>query len=851
MKKITLGIFADVDAGKTTLSESMLFLSGTIRKAGRVDHGDSFLDNDSIERERGITVYSKPAVFSYGGAEFTLIDTPGHSDFVSEAECVLPVLDAAVVVISALDGVAAHTRKLFSLVRERKIPCAVFINKTDITHVSVSEIAGSVRKRFGSACVDYSLDRSSAEFADQLSMTSDRLMASALDETPFSPEDVSDAFAGCSLVPCFAGSALRQTGVRELMDFLAGTLKEKEYGGSFGAVVYKISRDVRDRRLTQMKITGGVLRAKDTLRTCAGDEKVERILILSGEKAEPVAEAPAGTVCAVEGLKHSRAGDTYGSAASGKTAVTEPVIRYLMVPSGCGDVYSVYMKIKELEEEDPGLSLSPAEDGSGIYVSLMGRMQMEVLARRILDRYGFNVDFRSGEVIYRETIRGFAEGIGHFEPLRHYAEVRVLIEEGKRGSGTVLANACRSDSLATNWQRLIMTHLAERVHRGVLTGSALTDVKITLLAGRAHLKHTEGGDFREAAYRAVRNALMNAESVLLEPYYDLDITVPRDCTGRCISDMVMYGGSATAENSDERESVISASVPVARFADFAAVFPSYTRGEGKIAASFGGYGECGDSAKVIEARGYDPRADRGNSPDSVFCANGAGFVVPWNEVAPMAHTVSPLKEEKEEDVPVPVSQKGAFKRQEAFDDELRAIFERTYGKIKPRAMPPDIPEVEYVQTGRKSPKPEPPKENMLLVDGYNIIHAWPELSVYAADNYDLARKTLERMLSDYQGYRKEHVILVFDAYRTDRKTETVETDGNITVIYTKNAETADTYIQRASYEYAGKYNVRVATSDYQVQLIVLGNGAARITPPELHDMLDEARDEMKSHIYLK
>ena len=842
---------AHVDSGKTTLAEAMLYTSGNIRKLGRVDHGDAFLDTHSIERARGITVFSKQAVMELDGARFTLLDTPGHVDFSAETERTFSVLDAAILVISGTDGVQSHTETLWELLARYRVPTFIFINKTDTAGVDVKSRFDELTRRFGSSIIDFSADRESVDEA--AATCAESLMNEYLDIGCISDASLAKAVMSREIFPCVSGSALKVTGIESLLDILSRYTEEPERGEKFGARVYKISAD-GNIRLVHMKITGGSLKVKSVIE-CGREpvsEKADRLRVYSGAKFTAVDEVFAGELCAVEGLPSAYAGEGLGTERDAAKPFLEPVLSYRVICPEGADEHTVFMKLKTLGEEDPALRVSWNDRLKEIKISLMGEIQLEVLKAVIADRFGYDVAFDEGKIAYKETIASKVEGVGHFEPLRHYAEVHLIMEPLPAGSGLVFEADCPEEKLALNWQRLILTHLAEKTHCGVLTGAPITDMKITVAGGRSHPKHTEGGDFRQATYRAVRMGLMNAESVLLEPYYEFAVELPDEFVGRAMSDLTRLGADFSQPEpsaGNDGASVIKGTAPIAAMRGYQTDVSGYTKGRGRVSLSFGGYFPCKNAQSVIEAAGYEAESDLDNTADSVFCSHGAGFAVKWNEVPQYMHVPSVLAPER-----APEPEAAPVRRQTApaaYDDkELMAIFERTYGKIDrdPRnAMNTEkskpAKEKKYVY------KPVVTGDEYLLVDGYNIIFSWDELNSLAKDNLELARTTLINAMCNYRGYTGGNLILVFDAYRVKGNVREVEQIGGISVIYTKEAETADMYIEKATHELGKKHRVRVATSDRLEQIIILGNGAYRMSASEFHDEVMNAENEIRQRIF--
>ena len=831
MEKLVVGILAHVDAGKTTLSEGMLYTCGKLKKLGRVDHGDAFLDTDPMEKERGITIFSKQAILPLDTVEITLLDTPGHVDFSAEMERTLSVLDCAILVVSGADGVQGHTHTLWKLLERYQVPTFLFVNKMDLAGADRAALLEELKGRLDEGCVDMA-DREA--LFEQAALCNEGLLEDYLETGAVPDIALTALMARRKLFPCWFGSALKLEGVEEFLHGLERYAPRPEYPAGFGARIFKISRDGQGARLTWMKITGGSLKVKTVLEGPGWSDKADQLRVYSGAKFQPVDQAPAGSVVAVTGLPSAAAGQGLGFEAEGTPPALEPVLTYQVILPQGQDPVTALQKLRQLEEEDPQLHLVWSERLREIHIQLMGQVQLEILRRLILERFGMEVSFGQGGIVYRETIAAPVIGVGHYEPLRHYAEVHLLMEPGERGSGITLATACPEDVLEGNWQRLILTHLAERAHPGVLTGSPLTDVKITLLAGRAHLKHTEGGDFRQATYRAVRQGLMEAESLLLEPWYTFRLEVPSPQVGRALSDVQRMGGECDPPETAGETTVLTGSAPVAGLRDYGGEVASYTRGMGRLSCTLKGYYPCHDQQAVVEALGYDPERDVDNPTGSVFCAHGAGYNVAWDQVKKMAHVDSGLSLDKppEPDPPAAPARRtpsnpGLSLEQ---DKELMAIYERTYGKVERNSFRPQpkpartsLDDQKYnVQTQNKGPE-------YLLVDGYNIIFAWEELKRVAQTNLDAARQLLMDLLSNYQGFKKCVVILVFDAYKVSRNVQDVFKYHNIYVVYTKEAETADAYIERATYEIGRHHHVRVATSDGAEQLIILGHGALRLS----------------------
>ena len=851
MKKLVVGILAHVDAGKTTLSEALLYRGGALRRLGRVDHRDAFLDTDEMERERGITIFSKQAVLPLGDTEVTLLDTPGHVDFSAEAERTLRVLDCAILVISGTDGVQAHTRTLWRLLERYGVPVLLFINKMDLAGADRPALMAELRRLDG-GCVDFSAPPEA--WAEEAAVCDEAVLERYLETGTVTDGDVAALLRRRKLFPCFFGSALKVEGVDDFLDALTRYAPVPDYPAAFGARVFKVSRDGQGARLTHLKVTGGTLRVKAVL--TEDGEKADQLRIYSGAKCKTVEEAAAGTVVAVTGLSHTRPGDGLGFEESWGGPLLEPVLNYRVELTDGTDPQTALARLRQLEEEDPQLHVVWNELTREIHIQLMGEVQMEILRRRLRERFHMEVSFGAGAICYRETIAKPVEGIGHFEPLRHYAEVHLLLEPAPRGSGLTFAADCPTDALDLNWQRLILTHLAEKPHLGVLTGSPITDMKITLIAGRAHIKHTEGGDFRQATYRAVRQGLMQAESVLLEPWYDFRLDLPAEQVGRAMSDLQRMNGEANPPETFGEETVLTGCAPVSALRGYAAEVTVYTRGRGRLLCTPAGYRPCAEQAAVVEAVGYDPERDVDNTPDSVFCGHGAGYTVKWNEVPAHAHVDSGLRlnAPPEEEAPPPPSRRSdSYAGTLQQDKELQAIFERTYGPVKQRTFvqpkAPKRPVSADSEVDKRAIREQFRGETYLLVDGYNIIFAWDELKAIAKDSLDAARKTLCDLLCDYQGYQKCHVIAVFDAYKVKGGLGSVEKYHNIHVVYTKEAETADAYIEKATYEIGQKHHVKVATSDGPEQLIILGHGALRLSASNFHEEMTHVRGQIADVLF--
>ncbi len=855
MKKLVIGVLAHVDAGKTTLTEALLYNTGNIRKLGRVDHGDAFLDTHSLEKSRGITIFSKQAVMEHNGDTLTLLDTPGHTDFSAEAERALQVIDYAMLIISGTDGVQNHTETLWQLLKSYRVPTFIFINKMDISHYSKEILMAGLKRRLDNACTDFTSAKGTVtdDTAEEIAYCDEELMQEFLDNGEISESSLIKAIRRRKIFPCFFGSALKPYGVDELLSGIMRYTEQPESDNDFSATVYKITEDEHGNRLTHIKVTGGVLKVKSLIGEGEKAEKVNAIRIYSGSKFRTADKADAGTLCAITGLTATFAGQGLGKSADAPVPLLEPLFSYRIILPDALDIYNGLAILRKLEQEDPTLRIVWNEQLKEIHLQLMGEIQLEVLKSVIKSRFGFDVDFSEGSISYKETIASPVVGIGHYEPLRHYAEVQLLLEPSEPGSGLRFVSECREDKLDKNWQRLILTHLAEKKHIGVLTGSPVTDMKITIIAGKAHLKHTEGGDFRQATYRAVRQALMSAENVLLEPYYSFTLTLPADSVGRAMTDLQLKGAEfSSPENADAsgEELIIKGAAPAVAMRGYQSVLMGYTSGKGRLICIPDGYRPCLDAERVINETAYNPENDLDNPADSVFCAHGAGFNVKWNDVPSYAHTVAENME-----APVQPAQnqpQNAYRAKQASDKELMEIFERTYGKIdrdERSAMYRDRhTEKPLNQDKPYKTRPLPQGPEYLLVDGYNIIFAWDRLKKIANDNLDLARNELINILCNYQGYKRCELIVVFDAYKVKGNKGEVERHGGITAVYTKEAETADMYIEKATRTLGKKHRVKVATSDRLEQLIILGAGAIRISASELLAEVEYTEKEIRKII---
>ena len=911
-ERICIGILAHVDAGKTTLSEEILYRTGAIRNRGRVDNRDTFLDTDDQERARGITIFSKQAVFPLGDWEVTLLDTPGHVDFSAEMERTLSVLDYAVLIVSGADGVQGHTETLWRLLKRYQVPVFLFVNKMDQPGTDRAALLKELKKRLSDTCVAFDQEgRNEAEWQEEIAMCDEHLLEGYLSGNPIEENQIREMIRARKLFPCYFGSALKGQGVEELLEGIHTYARCWEKDGEkedLGARVYKISRDEQGNRLTHLKILSGILKVKDTISGKHGEEKVNQIRIYSGAKFESVKEAPAGCICAVTGPIHTHPGQGIGSEPASELPMLEPVLTYRILLPFDSDVHKCLQQFKQLEEEEPELHVLWNEELGEIQVQLMGDVQIEILKHMLEERYGLLVGFDTGNIVYKETILNTVEGVGHFEPLRHYAEVHLLLEPGEAGSGLQFDTVCSEDVLERNWQRLILTHLEEKIHRGVLTGAEITDMKVTLLTGRAHMKHTEGGDFRQATYRALRQGLMQAESQLLEPYYGFTLELPSENLGRAMADMDRMFGTFEPPVTTENGVLLTGKAPVACLRDYQREVIAYTKGRGHLSLWFKDYEPCHNAEEVIEAAGYDPEADLENTADSVFCSHGAGYLVPWYQVKEYMHVESPLEKlgrrangENDTDGGMqgdmgrfagdagigsgangsssgagggrPVSgsavstsgsstsASAAGKRQGGSgpgtswsdDKELEEIFNRRFGAGKWRSRPdtqssPTAPRTRNYSANiplKANETKKPEEEEYLLVDGYNIIFAWEELRELSKVTIDGARQKLMDILCNYQGYKKCTLILVFDAYKVTGNTGEAIDYHNIHVVYTKEAETADQYIEKLAHKIGRQYNVTVATSDGLEQLIIYGQGCHLMSARDLKEEVAWANEQIR------
>jgi len=848
-KQIVLGILAHVDSGKTTLSEAMLYRAGVTRRLGRVDHKDAFLDTDALEKARGITIFSKQALLTAGDTDITLLDTPGHVDFSTETERTLQVLDYAVLVVSGTDGVQSHTETLWRLLRRYHVPTFVFVNKMDLPGMERQELLAQLNRRLGEGFVDFGAEQ--ADRDEALALCDENLMDRMLDAGQLQDADLIPAIARRHVFPCWFGAALKLEGVDALLDGLDRYTRPAPALEAFGAKVFKVSQDEQGARLTWLRVTGGELKVKAQLTGEADGEpwaeKANQLRLYSGAKYTLTEAIGPGQVCAVTGLTKARPGEGLGAERDSDLPVLEPVLSYqVLLPEGA-DVHAALGKLHRLEEEEPQLHVVWNETLGEIHVQLMGEIQLEVLRSLLAERFGLEVEFGPGGILYKETITEPMEGVGHYEPLRHYAEVHLKLEPLPRGSGMQFAADCREEVLDKNWQRLVLTHLEEKQHLGVLTGSPLTDVKITLIAGRAHLKHTEGGDFRQATYRAVRQGLMLAKSQLLEPWYAFRLEVPAENIGRAMSDIQRMEGTFDPPESGEETAVLTGLAPVSTMRSYPMEVVSYTRGRGHLSLTLDGYRPCHNAQEVIAAIGYEPEHDLDNPADSVFCAHGAGFVVPWDQVRSHMHVDSGWGKSTrpEQEAAVPQRRAMAYRATLEEDAELLKIFERTYGPIKRDPLAAFRPVQKRERPDFAAEQWEIAPE-YLLVDGYNIIFAWDELNALSKESLDAARHKLMDILCNYQGFQKCVLILVFDAYRVPGSPGSIEQYHNIHVVYTKEAETADMFIERVTHEIGRNRRVRVATSDGMEQIIILGHGALRVSARMFHEEVQNVEKQIRA-----
>jgi ribosomal protection tetracycline resistance protein len=879
MQNLTVGILAHVDAGKTTLSEALLFTGGAIRKMGRVDHKDAFLDTDAMEKNRGITIFSKQAVLTYKDMRITLLDTPGHSDFSAEAERVLDVLDCAVLLVSASDGVQSHTRTLWKLLERYQVPAFLFVNKMDQPGTDKAAVLKNLQEEFGAHFVDFTTP-GSADWQEEIATADEGLLEEYLKSGCLGKEQAARAIRDRKLFPCCFGSALKMEGVREFLDVLISFGRAPQYPDAFAAKVFKIGRDRQGTRLTYMKITGGVLKVKALLSgtDCSGrawEEKTDQIRIYSGEKYTTADEAPAGYVVAATGLSLTRAGEGLGAEKDAAVPVLKPVLTYRMILPQETDPTAFFPKLKELEEEEPELHAVWHSAAKEIQIEVMGEVQTEILAGLIAERLGITVTFGEGSILYRETIRTKAEGVGHFEPLRHYAEVHLLLSPGEPGSGLHFDTVCSVDTLAGSWQKLILTHLAEKTHCGVLTGFPITDMKITLLTGKAHVKHTEGGDFREATYRAVRQGLMQAESVLLEPYYEYRIEVPSALIGRVMTDLRKMDAAEDSMQQYRDTAVFTGTAPVYTMRNYYRELSAVSGGTGKLSLSVKDYEPCHNAEEVTAAIHYDPDADTDNPSSSVFCEHGAGFPVPWDSVYRHMHLEAVYRPEKKEKAGSEAVEQRTEKDTADYEwmdpDEVDAILERTYYANRKKKNPGRVWKYsrrdpvqgnagnridmgvrqDNAAAGNRPGKLPEQKERYILIDGYNVIFAWEGLSELAAENIDAARGKLLDILCNYQGMKQCSVIAVFDAYRVKQHPTEVSTYHNISVVFTKTAETADAYIEKFAHVNRGKYDITVVTSDGLEQIIIRGQDCRLLSSRDFEQDVHAENEKMREILMRK
>ena len=849
MKKITLGILAHVDSGKTTLSEAFLYATGKIRKLGRVDHKDAFLDNFDLEKQRGITIFSKQAELEYADTKITLLDTPGHVDFSAEMERTLQVLDYAVLVVSGSEGVQGHTETLWKLLNKYNIPTFIFVNKIDMPGTNKEFALTNIRNKFGDGVIDLSVEEKDME---AIAVCDEDVLEMYMESGEISDETIADLVYERKLFPCYFGSALKNEGIDKLLDGINRYSFEPVYHEEFGAKVFKIVKE-NGVRLTYMKITGGFIKVKDILSGITDgnqwSEKINDIRVYSGEKFKSISEAYAGCICAISGLNNTYPGQGLGFEVQSESPNLQPVLSYQIIIPENVNINQAYKMLKELEEEDPTLNLKWNEETKEIIANVMGPIQIQVLKHIIKERFDMDVEFGTGSILYKETINNIVEGVGHFEPLKHYAEVHLLMEPGQLGSGITFESNLNESLLSRNWQKLIMTHLAEKEHKGVLTGSPITDIHFTLVAGKAHLKHTEGGDFREATYRAIRQGLKTAESVLLEPYYNFTLKIPSENIGRAMTDIDQMSGNINQPETEGEMSVITGFAPAATIGDYINTVNEYTHGTGTLSLDYKGYGPCHNSEEIIAEKAYDSEADIANPTGSVFCSHGAGFVVPWDQVEQYMHVKTDSKNGEMydiENVPVIRSASNTYRDSYATDKELEEIFEKTFGPIKRKKY--NEKKVRQYSENKQKATHKKVLSQCLLVDGYNIVFAWDELKEIAKTNIDGARDRLLDIMCNYQGYKGNTVIVVFDAYNVKKHAETVSKYHNIYVVYTKEAETADMYIAKTTHKLANKFQVTVATSDALEQLIIMGHGALRMSASNFKEEVDNVNKAISEQI---
>ena len=829
---ISAGLLAHVDAGKTTLSEALLYESGARRTFGRVDHGDTCLDTHALEREKGITIFSKQAMLETAHRRFTLVDTPGHVDFSAETERTLPILDCAVLIISGTDGIQAHTATLWKLLEQYHVPTFLFINKMDLPGAEKEALLQQLQTRLSPGCIDFTASR--AEIDEHAALCDEALLESYLESGCVTDGNLKGLIGARRIFPCCFGAALKREGVDKFLEILDAFAPEAVPQQEFGARVYKISRDAQGARLTWLKITGGTLKVRQSLSFGEKEEKIQSIRLYSGDKFTAAEEASAGTLCAVTGLSQTWVGQGLGCAPSAPRPILQPVMTYRI--TGGGDPVQLLQKLRLLEEEDPQLKLLWDSGLKQIHIQIMGRVQLEVFQKLVLQRFGLEIGLSDPKIYYMETIENTVEGVGHYEPLRHYAEVHILLEPLPRGSGLQFDTRCSTDVLEAQYQHLILAHMAEKQHLGVLTGAPITDMKLTLLVGRAHLKHTEGGDMRQATYRAIRHGLMQAKSRILEPWYDFTLLVPTELIGRAITDIRTMGGEFDAPEAENGFSKLTGLVPASELGDYAQVLAAYSQGKGQLQISLHGYLPCHNEEAVVAAAGYDPEADLENPPGSIFCAHGAGFYVKWDQVKEYMHLESGIKEEKAPQI--------IMRNLSADDKELEAIMEREFGPIKrPQySAPANRPATEKLTI-------QPPKQQYLIVDGYNMIFAWDQLNALAPQDLEAARRQLCDALSSYAGYKKCRLVVVFDGYKVKGNPGEKEEFSGIQVVFTKENETADAYMEALAARIGGNYNVRLASSDALVQISGLRSGVLRVSARELYNEILQTQKDMKVHYH--
>lgn len=863
MNKVVIGILAHVDAGKTTLSEGLLYVSGNILKLGRVDNKDAYLDNYDLERARGITIFSKQAILKDNEIQITLLDTPGHVDFSSEMERTLQVLDYAILIINGADGVQGHTKTLWRLLSIYNIPVFIFVNKMDMLTANKGKLIRDIKKQLSDRCIDFS-QGINEEVNDQLAMTDEALMETFLEKGGITSGQIKDAVKSSKVFPCYFGSALKLEGISELLEGIKKYTIHPAYPDEFGARIFKIGRDEQGNRLTYMKVTGGNLKARALLTNGVWEEKVNQIRIYSGEKYEAVNECEAGEICAVTGLNQTRPGEGLGFEKASPLPLIEPVMTYqILLPDGM-DPRAMLPKLRELEEENPELSIVWSEVLREIQVKVMGQVQIEILQSLIQSRFGVEVAFGPGKIVYKETISNTVEGVGHFEPLRHYAEVHLLLEPAERGSGISFYDNCSEDTLGKSWKNLIMSHLKEKEHKGVLTGSSITDINITLVSGKAHNKHTEGGDFREATYRAVRQGLKEAESVLLEPCYSFHLELPEKMLGRAMNDIENMRGTSQILSTDGETAILTGSAPVVYLRDYQNDVNAYTRGQGKLFLSMKGYEPCHNADEVIEQSGYDSERDVENPTGSVFCSGGTGFIVPWYEVKNHMHLESYLKQKDNYSDEIALVKAQTTNERWLEPEEVDRILNKTFfanqGKKSVWKKRKSAKDSFYRSQSLRGDTSDDlaatvtaveKKDEYLLVDGYNVIFAWPELKELAEESMDASRNSLLDSLSKYQSLQKCNIIVVFDAYRVQRHREEIIKYHNINVVYTKEAQTADLYIEKFAYDNKKRYDITVATSDALEQIIIRGTGSAVISARELKLEIERVNESINQTLQEK